>query len=237
LQLIIDILRDGGDRAARAVSERLRGHGLQLESEQAAAVGEQVVRERYRAEAPELALERIELALNGLDEVREILDLWSPEAEEPALRRLLDAWPRVLPVLDELERSLPAPRRQHELTRLGVRAGARMAFDDPAIRAAQDVAQGLEAAVPRLEGVAEGTVEAAGAGGIYRARNSVLCRRRLNMMFAPFDDEAEGCHFLTGLLCGMLRQVPALPRVAVRETRCRALGDPECTFEARAHAV
>ena len=59
----------------------------------------------------------------------------------------------------------------------------------------------------------------------------------LDVLACPFcrnlSASAPRCHFLTGLVEGLLNSVPGLEDVEVTETRCRARGDDTCSFSAK----
>ena len=57
---------------------------------------------------------------------------------------------------------------------------------------------------------------------------------RLDVLGCPFcrnlAASSPRCHFLAGLVEGLLKSVPGLEDAEVTETRCRARGDDTCSF-------
>jgi predicted hydrocarbon binding protein/predicted regulator of Ras-like GTPase activity (Roadblock/LC7/MglB family) len=150
-----------------------------------------------------------------------------PEAiqdEEPpmdlVLHGIVDAYPDVVRPVMDFEQSLPDGKRQSALNALGQRAGE-------AIFQRRYSSMNVPAAIPQvLEMVA---VPAVSPFAIANSQGNSL-----DVLACPFcrnlSASSPRCHFLAGLVEGLLKSVPGLEDAEVTETRCRARGDDTCSF-------
>ncbi|WP_206861859.1 hypothetical protein [Lysobacter changpingensis] len=143
----------------------------------------------------------------------------SPGAVEPRrldalLPQLMREYPNLFVPLLELERALPEAAREPSLRYLGQRIGAWVRardFPDPAPLAHGEAVRRI--AVPAMRQIVQAQLH----GDALHVDDSPFSRR---------DEAGACCHFLRGMLEGLLGGAPH-----VVETRCRNDGAEVCAFE------
>jgi predicted hydrocarbon binding protein len=136
---------------------------------------------------------------------------------EAAMRDIVAAFPEVAERVRALARSLPAASRAETLSSLGERLGRREYQRGYALGSPLKLESALRRMVlPAVRQLARAELE----GSAIRLPGCPFC--------APPRTEATGCDFLIGFACGLLHSAPATADTLVRESRCRAAGDPFC---------
>jgi predicted hydrocarbon binding protein/predicted regulator of Ras-like GTPase activity (Roadblock/LC7/MglB family) len=146
------------------------------------------------------------------------------QAEEPpvdlVLDAIVDAYPDLVRPVMDFEQSLTDGNRASALNALGRRSGE-------AIFQRRYSSMNVPASIPQaLEMVA---VPAVSPFVIANSQGNSL-----DVLACPFcrnlSAPSPHCHFLAGLVEGLLNSVPGMGDVEVAETRCRAQGDDTCSF-------
>ncbi len=140
---------------------------------------------------------------------------------EPLLAQIVGAYPDLVALVMEFDRSLEGDQRDSILMTLGQRSGAVLFGQRYAsMSIPPSMAQGLELVV----------VPAVAPFAIANAEGN-----RLDVLACPFCrnllSSLPRCHFLAGFIQGLLSSIPSLGEPVVTETLCRARGDDTCTFE------
>jgi len=138
---------------------------------------------------------------------------------EALLPQLTREYPNLFVPLLELERDLPDTERERALHHLGERIGAWVQARDFATVAALSLCDAVRrVALPAMRQIVQAQLQ----GEALHVSDSPFCHR---------GDRGACCHFLRGMLGGLLGGVHESVRVI--ETRCRNDGAETCTFEFR----
>lgn len=141
---------------------------------------------------------------------------------------IVKAYPKILRLITEFEEQLKnSGERSERLMSLGEQVGRRLVAGKAELQTVTTLHDALTSLiVPELTPISE----AEAVGNEVRMRLSVFTRRQINTMDLVMGGEASRCDFMTGLIQGMLNQIPSFSRVRVEETRCRTNGDEQCVF-------
>ncbi|MDX1514372.1 MAG: hypothetical protein R3174_11595 [Gammaproteobacteria bacterium] len=152
-----------------------------------------------------------------------------PAPPDPWVDQVVRAWPDVLELLHELSASIPEDERVHRFTILGVGVGRALYHGHAPASVPTSIDDGLARVVlPAIEPVARGKVH----GHVVRVRETEFCcGEMVDLLFTPVEEEGGYCCLLSGIIAGMLNEIPDLAPVRVTETRCLARGEPVCDFE------
>ncbi|MGD8710080.1 MAG: 4-vinyl reductase [Ectothiorhodospiraceae bacterium] len=145
--------------------------------------------------------------------------------------RVARAHPKIMQLVEEFEFSLSAGEREPRVRELGRAVGERVApryTPDSPVSGVPDAIE--QVVVPALEHIARTEPD----GERLRVPISLFTRRYLNNMDLVFGEELDHCYYLAGFIEGILAKTPGLSAPGVVETKCRAVGDDTCIFEARA---
>jgi hypothetical protein len=183
---------------------------------------------REKVEAVSAVIELVEMRKVSATEVPAQTEPASEQSPDPWVERLTREWPNVLPLLKEFSAPLGVTDCEHKLTGLGVDAGAAIYRHRSPPDPLTSVEAGLKHIVaPALTGLAKSKVR----GNTLRVMETDLASsERMDLLFLPVEDK-HYCCFLSGLIAGMLKAIPGMPRVRVEETRCLARGDHFCDFK------
>jgi predicted hydrocarbon binding protein len=208
---------------AQIVSTLMR-EGCKL-MRQAVAAADDPSRQRFTitVEGPEAALSNLSKVLSPFGSVEQ-RERGRPAAEGPAagwmetaVQEILASFPDVAVRVRSLARGLPRESRAKTLSSLGERLGRREYARSYALGSPLKLEPALRRMVlPAFRQLARTELE----GSSLRLAACPFCA----------DAEAEGpcCDFLVGFARGLLDAAPATAGTVVRETRCRAAGDPFC---------
>jgi predicted hydrocarbon binding protein len=140
-----------------------------------------------------------------------------PAEVEAAAHDIVAAFPDVAERVRALARSLPPAARAATLSALGERLGRREYQRGYALGSPLKLDLALRRMVlPAVRQLAKADLE----GSALRLSACPFC--------TALRSEGRGCDFLVGFARGLLHAAPATADTAVRETRCRAAGDPYC---------
>ena len=248
MEVIVAVIAEKKAGTIGRVASALSNFGLSFQGYRVYGYDQQRCRVTVLAEGDEVHMDAIPSGLLAVDGVAEVLNtqLIDPMTETGALARELRqespfindivwAYPRIRYLLEEFEQAQPWYEREHQVTKLGVEVGSRMGTYHPHLNEALTPHTALQTVImPALKPVAQGAVE----GDNLKITRSLFVRRNLDMLYLGHSRGERGhCFFLSGLIFGMLKQAPRIPRVCVTETACRELGDGFCYFrtEAAAH--
>jgi hypothetical protein len=241
VKILLILKAHRGAGALAGVAEALTGHGFYVDEHKLIPRDEETAEIRVLAsgegdfkhlpekiEAVSAVIELVEIRELSATEVPAQPDAAPERPRDPWVERLIREWPNVLPLLKEFSAPLGETDCEHELTCLGIDAGAaiygrRSASDPPT-----SVEAGLKQIVaPALTDVAKTKAR----GNTLRVMETDLASSEgVDLMFLPVEDKPYCC-FLSGLIAGMLNAIPGMPRVRVEETRCLARGDHFCDFK------
>jgi hypothetical protein len=143
------------------------------------------------------------------------------EADVPAVEQALAAlehdYPRIVPRLLALDRTVAAGARESSLQLAGQRVGAWLFAREYALDTGLDLDAALSAiGVPALHAFAEVDLQ----GGQLHIRHSPLCA----------EDGRSGCSFFSGLLEGLLGPAIAPGGLSIFPVCCRSCGAGECVL-------
>jgi len=142
------------------------------------------------------------------------------------VNRLVAEFPKIMPTIQSYEEQLAKdPHRSHKLKQLGAEAGRRFAASLEAGRPESVSAVIDDLVLPAIGPIAEAS----------RKDDTVvvpisLFTRRVVTSMDLFNGEGENCNFLSGLIEGLSTSAPGFESLSVKESRCRAHGDPACVF-------
>lgn len=141
---------------------------------------------------------------------------------EALLPQLARDYPNIFLHLHALEHDLPPEQRESALRYIGQRVGAWVYKRDFALGARLALADAVRSiALPALRQVVQAEVQ----GDALHVSNSPFCHR---------GQSGTCCHFLRGMLGGLLADTHGAEHLQVIETRCRNTGAETCSFEFRA---
>jgi predicted hydrocarbon binding protein/predicted regulator of Ras-like GTPase activity (Roadblock/LC7/MglB family) len=147
-----------------------------------------------------------------------------PEAVplDEVLHTVVDAYPDVVSPVMDFEQTLAEADGPTALNALGRRTGEAIyqrRYSN--MRLPASIPQGLELVV----------APAVGPFAIVSSHG-----HRLDVLACPFcrnlPSSSARCHFLAGFVQGLLNSIAGLEEVVVTESRCRAMGEDTCSFEA-----
>ncbi|MEH6414617.1 4-vinyl reductase [Pseudomonas sp. CGJS7] len=137
---------------------------------------------------------------------------------ETLLPQLARNYPNILLQLVALERELPPPQREATLRYIGQRVGAWVYKRDFALGGQLPLADSVRRiALPAMRQLVQAELH----DDVLRVRNSPFCHR---------GESGECCHFLRGMLGGLLEGQHGV-HVHVIESQCRNTGAEACRFE------
>lgn len=243
MRISLALVCDEQRRAIGDVVAALRHGGLRFDAYQTDAWEPGCTRLTLNGEADVPSLAEISDEVLAVEGVTEILDLRVPgggslrseeaprpdeeEDDDPWVTRVVRAYPKIVSLVQEFEQSLRPEEHEHGTTKLGVEVGRRIAARHPSLSRVDSVPAALETVVvPQLRPLVESKVE----GGDLEVVRSAFARHTAHLMYLPFVQHSHRCYFLTGLIMGMLKAAPRLPRIRVDEIRCRQAGDSACFF-------
>ncbi|MGJ7904569.1 V4R domain-containing protein [Lysobacter sp. 1R34A] len=138
---------------------------------------------------------------------------------ETLLPQLARNYPNILLQLVALERELPPAQREATLRYIGQRVGAWVYKRDFALGGQLPLADSVRRiALPAMRQLVQAELH----DDILKIRNSPFCHR---------GDSGECCHFLRGMLGGLLEGQHGADGVRVVESQCRNTGAEACRFE------
>ncbi|WP_031373631.1 V4R domain-containing protein [Lysobacter antibioticus] len=138
---------------------------------------------------------------------------------ETLLPQLARNYPNILLQLVALERELPPAQREATLRYIGQRVGAWVYKRDFALGGQLPLADSVRRiALPAMRQLVQAELH----DDILKIRNSPFCHR---------GDSGECCHFLRGMLGGLLEGQHGADGVRVIESQCRNTGAEACRFE------
>lgn len=137
---------------------------------------------------------------------------------ETLLPQLARNYPNILLQLVALERELPPAQREATLRYIGQRVGAWVYKRDFALGGQLPLADSVRRiALPAMRQLVQAELQ----DDVLRVRNSPFCHR---------GEHGECCHFLRGMLGGLLEGQHG-GNVLVVESQCRNTGAETCRFE------
>lgn len=137
---------------------------------------------------------------------------------ETLLPQLARNYPNILLQLVALERELPPAQREATLRYIGQRVGAWVYKRDFALGGQLPLADSVRRiALPAMRQLVQAELQ----DDVLRVRNSPFCHR---------GEHGECCHFLRGMLGGLLEGQHG-GNVRVVESQCRNTGAETCRFE------
>jgi hypothetical protein len=148
----------------------------------------------------------------------EVISLGPDEAaiEEKVMRELEDAYPRVVPLVFELDRAVEEGAREPSLSLAGQRVGAWVFQQDHASSGRLGLGEAIDQiGLPALSDL----VEVEEQGGQLHILHSPLCT----------EGGHSGCIFFSGYLEGLLRPVVGA-ELSVIAVGCRSWGAGECVL-------
>lgn len=138
---------------------------------------------------------------------------------ETLLPQLARDYPNIFIPLMSLERELPEEQREPTLRYLGQRVGAWVYKRDFALGGQLAVADGVRhIALPAMRQIVQADLHEAS----LVIHNSPFCYRGYH---------GASCHFLRGMLGGLLGACHGGEELRVRESRCRNAGADHCSFD------
>lgn len=141
---------------------------------------------------------------------------------ESLLPQLARDYPNVFLHLHALEHELAPEQREPALRYIGQRVGAWVYKRDFALGGKLALADAVRhIALPAMRQVVEADVD----GDVLQVANSPFCHR---------GRPGACCHFLRGMLGGLLANTHGAEYLQIIETRCRNTGADACSFEFRA---
>ena len=245
MEVVVVVIAEKKPGTIARVASALSDYGLSFQGHRVYGCDRQRCRVKILAEGDAVHIGEIPSGLRAVDGVAAVINaqLVDPTTEPGSLARELEqvspfvndivwAYPRIRYLLEEFEQAQPWHEREHQLTKLGVEVGNRLGAYDPHLNEALTPHIALQTAiVPALRPVAQGAVD----GDNLKVTRSLFVRRDLDMLYLGHSRGERGhCFFLCGLIFGMLKEAPRIPRVAVTETACRELGDGFCYFRTEA---
>lgn len=244
----ITVILDGSAGGMARVITALRRFGLAFSSHHIETVANERSRLTVNAEGQAMAAE-LRDKLAGVKGVLEVVRVGAGEESGAAPRQaaarapaaapravgledyadqIVNEYPRILRQIDAFEAGIGDSRElSGQLKRLGRLVGNKLGAQDGALREAGTLHEALEnSVVPILDRIAEPEV----VGSDIRVRLSIFTRRQVNTMDLVFGGEASRCDFLSGMIEGLIEDVPGVPDIEVEETSCRTNGDEYCLF-------
>lgn len=141
---------------------------------------------------------------------------------ETLLPQLARNYPNILLQLVALERELPPSQREATLRYIGQRVGAWVYKRDYALGGQLPLHDSVRRiALPAMRQLVQAELQ----DDALRIRNSPFCHR---------GESGECCHFLRGMLGGLLEGQHGADGVRVVESQCRNTGAEACRFEFQA---
>lgn len=138
---------------------------------------------------------------------------------ETLLPQLARNYPNIFIQLLALEHDLPAPQRESTLRYIGQRVGAWVYKRDYALGGHLQLADAVKhIALPAMRQLLHAELQ----DDVLRVKNSPFCHR---------GEHGACCHFLRGMLGGLLAGPHGTDEVRVAETHCRNTGAENCSFE------
>lgn len=138
---------------------------------------------------------------------------------ETLLPQLARNYPNIFIQLLALEHDLPAPQREATLRYIGQRVGAWVYKRDYALGGHLSLADGVRhIALPALRQLLQAELH----DEVLRIKNSPFCHR---------GEHGACCHFLRGMLGGLLGGPQGTDQVRIVESHCRNTGAESCSFE------
>ena len=138
---------------------------------------------------------------------------------ETLLPQLARNYPNIFIQLLALEHDLPAPQREATLRYIGQRVGAWVYKRDYALGGHLSLADGVRhIALPALRQLLHAELH----DDVLRVKNSPFCHR---------GEHGACCHFLRGMLGGLLGGPQGTDQVRIVESHCRNTGAENCSFE------
>lgn len=138
---------------------------------------------------------------------------------ETLLPQLARNYPNILLQLVALERELPPTQREATLRYIGQRVGAWVYKRDFALGGQLPLADSVRRiALPAMRQLVQAELHE----DVLKVRNSPFCHR---------GETGECCHFLRGMLGGLLEGQHGADGVRVVESQCRNTGAESCRFE------
>ncbi|MBW8807783.1 MAG: 4-vinyl reductase [Lysobacter sp.] len=138
---------------------------------------------------------------------------------ETLLPQLARNYPNILLQLVALERELPPTQREATLRYIGQRVGAWVYKRDFALGGQLPLADSVRRiALPAMRQLVQAELH----DDVLKVRNSPFCHR---------GETGECCHFLRGMLGGLLEGQHGADGVRVVESQCRNTGAESCRFE------
>lgn len=138
---------------------------------------------------------------------------------ETLLPQLARNYPNILLQLVALERELPPTQREATLRYIGQRVGAWVYKRDFALGGQLPLPDSVRRiALPAMRQLVQAELHE----DVLKVRNSPFCHR---------GETGECCHFLRGMLAGLLEGQHGADGVRVIESQCRNTGAESCRFE------
>lgn len=138
---------------------------------------------------------------------------------ETLLPQLARNYPNIFIQLLALEHDLPAPQREATLRYIGQRVGAWVYKRDYALGGHLPLADSVRhIALPALRQLLQAELH----DDVLRVKNSPFCHR---------GEHGACCHFLRGMLGGLLAGPQGTDQVRIVESHCRNSGAESCSFE------
>ena len=138
---------------------------------------------------------------------------------EDLLPQLARSYPDILPRLVALDRELPQEQREATMRHIGQRVGAWVYKRDYALGGQLAPAEAVRRiAQPALRPLLQ--IEA--QGDLLRVQNSPFCRK---------GDPGARCHFISGMLAGLIGGKNGADSVSIVEMQCRSAGADACVFK------
>jgi len=138
---------------------------------------------------------------------------------ETLLPQLARNYPNIFIQLLALEHDLPQPQRESTLRYIGQRVGAWVYKRDYALGGHLQLADAVRhIALPAMRQLLHAELH----DDVLRVKNSPFCHR---------GEHGACCHFLRGMLGGLLAGPQGTDEVRVVESHCRNTGAESCSFE------
>ncbi|HEY5700986.1 MAG TPA: hypothetical protein VIT83_02745 [Gammaproteobacteria bacterium] len=241
MDIVVKLVVHRGEGALAKSAEALSADGFSFYDHSLKAIDEQRAELEIRASGigDTNPLFTTLAALEPVEEVVEIRQLVTAsetddhesaqEMPDPWVERIAHDWPDIMDSLKEFSATVGESERVHRMTALGIGVGRALYQRRAPSTPPAGISDGLEHLVlPAIEAVARGKVR----GHTLRVRETVFaCGEMVDLMFTPVEEEGGYCCLLTGIISGMLNEVPRSTPIRVTETRCLAKGEPVCDFE------
>jgi predicted hydrocarbon binding protein len=144
-----------------------------------------------------------------------------PRRVEVLLAQLARSYPNIFLHLHALERELGPEQCESTLRYIGQRVGAWVYKRDFALGAKLALSDAIRSiALPAMRQLVHAEVE----GDILHVANSPFCHR---------GHAGKCCHFLRGMLGGLLAETHGIEHSQIMEISCRNIGAEVCSFECR----